>query len=340
MSLKFTNTCDEPLVGLEQGKFLEELKWGDHRGSPMVFKDGHVEYMGVRRPYEIIERDKYHLAVAMNRDPNCSAPTKVMVWYGSFIVFEVLGKIVYYYPVVHNNKYYLYDYWKGVVAAEGFIPPTGPLCSICFEQPANYAAVPCGHKCGCAECFRNVMDRGGRCPICRADIDCVVRIYETEAPNYAAAVAKTIPQIYNISDMTEFPPLPQPEFEVDNVESTYRVIDGGRRCVYTWSDLLNKYNKNSKNVVMWKLLNGDEQHGKVCDIYNKVYMCAMDKFPMFFGFSINRQKPTQQVDKPQSIGIFSTTGKQLFNKPPKRAVKPNNMKVLNANAALWTPNKI
>jgi hypothetical protein len=194
---------------------------------------------------------------------------------------------------------------------------------------------------------------------------CVVRIYETEteAPNYAAAVAKKIPQIYNISDMTEFPPLPKPEFEFNNVNTTFRVIDGGRRCVYHWSDLLNNYNNNSKNVVMWKLLNGDEQHGKVCDIYNKVYMCAMEKFPMFFGFSINLKplKPTQQLvkqkldDMPKPTGTFSEDGKQLFDKPPRRALnqmkekaavahalKPNhtNMKVLNANAPHWTPNKI
>jgi hypothetical protein len=367
MSLSFINTCDEPLVGPALDKFLEGLKWGDHCGSPMVFKDGEVEYMGHRRKYEIVEGGRFHEFAVTNKDPNCSAPRMVMAWKGNFIAFEVSGKIVNYQPVVHNGKYYLYNRCGGLVVAEGFIPPTGPCCSICFEQPANCAAVPCGHKCGCYGCLQEVMNRDGRCPICRADMKDVVRIYETEteAPNYAAAVVKTIPKTYNISDMTEFPPLPQPEFEVNNLNSTFCVIDGGQRRVYTWLDLLNKYNKNSKNVVMWKLLNGDEQHGRVCNIYNKVYMCAMDKYPMYFDFSMSRQplkplqplktplKPSekqqllkvqqqletsrqellkaqqqlhQQLDyMPQPTGRFSEDGKLLFNKPPKPPKPPKSM---------------
>lgn len=353
LALSFTNTSDEPLVGDPLTRFLQELTWKSSDGSLTVSfgSDGYVK-MGSKVSYEYEIRDTGNyceytklMKTDMKTDDGVCTEIKINVWIGIFIVFRVgEHNTELYYPVVHNGKYYLYGLnglGRGRAVAEGFIPappPTGPLCSICFEQPANYAAVPCGHKCGCGECFRNIMERGGRCPICRADIERVIRVYETEAPNYAAAVAKTTTKeqentSFNVNDMTEFPPMPRPVFEVDNPDSTYRVIEGGRRNVYNWSEFLNKFNKNSKNIVVWRLLNGDEQHGKVCDIYNKVYVCVMDKYPMYFGMKFVKE----EVGKQEGVGkVHQPLPKPLQTLPKTQNLK-NNQALLSANALSWTP---
>ena len=52
-------------------------------------------------------------------------------------------------------------------------------CVICLTQPKSHAFVPCGHQCACSDCATAVA-KGGRaakCPICRARVQMVVRIF-------------------------------------------------------------------------------------------------------------------------------------------------------------------
>ena len=43
-------------------------------------------------------------------------------------------------------------------------------CIICFTQPKSHAAVPCGHRCACADCSAKIMERDRRCPYCREEV--------------------------------------------------------------------------------------------------------------------------------------------------------------------------
>lgn len=51
-------------------------------------------------------------------------------------------------------------------------------CSICFERAVDCALYTCGHLCMCYECAKKQWVRLGRCPICRAVIKDVIKIYK------------------------------------------------------------------------------------------------------------------------------------------------------------------
>jgi len=50
-------------------------------------------------------------------------------------------------------------------------------CVICMSAPAEYACVPCGHQCLCSECKTSLPT----CPVCRAPIQQVLRIFVASA---------------------------------------------------------------------------------------------------------------------------------------------------------------
>ena len=60
-------------------------------------------------------------------------------------------------------------------------PPGEPLCAICLSAPADHLVVPCGHQCGCGSCLARVAASGGGCPICRAPLTAVQRVYRSGA---------------------------------------------------------------------------------------------------------------------------------------------------------------
>ena len=43
-------------------------------------------------------------------------------------------------------------------------------CIICFTRPKSHIAVPCGHRCACADCSARIMERDRRCPYCREEV--------------------------------------------------------------------------------------------------------------------------------------------------------------------------
>ena len=61
-------------------------------------------------------------------------------------------------------------------APDGEPPSTEPAstdCVICWDGDAEYAAVPCGHRCLCANCSQTVSE----CPVCRAAMTAVLRVF-------------------------------------------------------------------------------------------------------------------------------------------------------------------
>lgn len=54
---------------------------------------------------------------------------------------------------------------------------TDGLCVICWDAPAEGACVPCGHLAGCMDCLSELKAKNSGCPLCREQIQQVVKIY-------------------------------------------------------------------------------------------------------------------------------------------------------------------
>ncbi|KAF8690839.1 hypothetical protein HU200_041236 [Digitaria exilis] len=54
--------------------------------------------------------------------------------------------------------------------------PSG-TCVICLDAPVEGACIPCGHMAGCMSCLKDIESKKWGCPICRATINQVVRLY-------------------------------------------------------------------------------------------------------------------------------------------------------------------
>lgn len=50
-------------------------------------------------------------------------------------------------------------------------------CVICWDGPVEGACIPCGHMAGCMSCLSEIKSKKGVCPVCRAKIDQVIRLY-------------------------------------------------------------------------------------------------------------------------------------------------------------------
>ncbi|XP_020584919.1 probable E3 ubiquitin-protein ligase XBOS34 [Phalaenopsis equestris] len=50
-------------------------------------------------------------------------------------------------------------------------------CVICLDKPVEGACIPCGHMAGCMSCLKEIKEKRGECPVCRAKIAQVVRLY-------------------------------------------------------------------------------------------------------------------------------------------------------------------
>lgn len=52
-------------------------------------------------------------------------------------------------------------------------------CGICCEKPIDAVVYKCGHSCMCFECAGKLKNTTSSCPICRAPIDDVIRLYKS-----------------------------------------------------------------------------------------------------------------------------------------------------------------
>ncbi|KAL5701913.1 hypothetical protein ACHQM5_027195 [Ranunculus cassubicifolius] len=54
---------------------------------------------------------------------------------------------------------------------------SSPTCAICLDAPVEAACIPCGHMAGCMSCLSEIKGKKWGCPVCRAKIEQVVRLY-------------------------------------------------------------------------------------------------------------------------------------------------------------------
>ncbi|XP_044973982.1 probable E3 ubiquitin-protein ligase XBOS34 [Hordeum vulgare subsp. vulgare] len=50
-------------------------------------------------------------------------------------------------------------------------------CVICLDAPVEGACIPCGHMAGCMSCLTDIESKKCGCPICRAEINQIIRLY-------------------------------------------------------------------------------------------------------------------------------------------------------------------
>ncbi|XP_057957566.1 putative E3 ubiquitin-protein ligase XBAT35 isoform X2 [Malania oleifera] len=50
-------------------------------------------------------------------------------------------------------------------------------CVICLDAPVEGACIPCGHMAGCMSCLNEIKTKNWGCPVCRAKIDQIIRLY-------------------------------------------------------------------------------------------------------------------------------------------------------------------
>ncbi|PWA49304.1 Ankyrin repeat-containing protein [Artemisia annua] len=50
-------------------------------------------------------------------------------------------------------------------------------CVICLDAPVEGAFIPCGHMAGCMSCLTEIKGKILGCPVCRANIDQIIRLY-------------------------------------------------------------------------------------------------------------------------------------------------------------------
>eukprot|EP00656_Telonema_subtile_P051861 TRINITY_DN707_c0_g1_i1.p1 TRINITY_DN707_c0_g1~~TRINITY_DN707_c0_g1_i1.p1 ORF type:complete len:699 (+),score=142.19 TRINITY_DN707_c0_g1_i1:88-2184(+) len=75
---------------------------------------------------------------------------------------------------IHNL---LLTVYAEIVGSEGAKCEEHNLCVVCDDNDAVMAVVPCGHCCACEECALLLKPGEGKCPMCRQEITCLLRIY-------------------------------------------------------------------------------------------------------------------------------------------------------------------
>lgn len=50
-------------------------------------------------------------------------------------------------------------------------------CVICLDAPVEGACIPCGHMAGCMSCLKEIKEKNWGCPVCRAKINQVIKLY-------------------------------------------------------------------------------------------------------------------------------------------------------------------
>lgn len=63
------------------------------------------------------------------------------------------------------------------IRTNGSKPRKNGRCTICLEESIDSLLYSCGHMCTCSACGRGLLVAGQKCPICRAPVRDVVRVF-------------------------------------------------------------------------------------------------------------------------------------------------------------------
>ena len=50
-------------------------------------------------------------------------------------------------------------------------------CVVCMDAARTAVCVPCGHNAGCIECLTAIHESNQGCPVCRAELTQVIRLF-------------------------------------------------------------------------------------------------------------------------------------------------------------------
>ena len=50
-------------------------------------------------------------------------------------------------------------------------------CIVCYDAKNTHLCVPCGHQCFCKDCSKQINELGNKCPICRANVSQIIKVY-------------------------------------------------------------------------------------------------------------------------------------------------------------------
>jgi len=66
---------------------------------------------------------------------------------------------------------------EGQTGGEGVETPVAAECVVCLEEDSSYAFIPCGHRCVCESCAKNLYETTKECPLCRSKIQQTMKIF-------------------------------------------------------------------------------------------------------------------------------------------------------------------
>ena len=69
------------------------------------------------------------------------------------------------------------------------------LCVICMDEEANAVVLPCGHLCGCESCLNTLLNSGADCPICRAHMNSIVKVFQSGVVGEDTQVEQKQPEV-------------------------------------------------------------------------------------------------------------------------------------------------
>ncbi|CAF4516800.1 unnamed protein product, partial [Didymodactylos carnosus] len=74
------------------------------------------------------------------------------------------------------------------------------LCVVCMDEEADEVVLPCGHLCGCEPCLQMLLNNGAKCPICRAHMNSVVKVFQSGVVEEGMQVEQKQPEVVPAQD--------------------------------------------------------------------------------------------------------------------------------------------
>ncbi|CAF2153294.1 unnamed protein product [Brassica napus] len=85
----------------------------------------------------------------------------------------------FHYPTIDSTPVDVPSSYPLPASAEGEKKEDGisGQCSICLDAPSDTVCTPCGHVAGCMSCLTEIKSKNYGCPVCRAKIDQITKLY-------------------------------------------------------------------------------------------------------------------------------------------------------------------